>query len=190
MVESLVGQSSPHNLAWYPLLCRVVTPGRSPAGDIVHSLVLDVSPHSALNWESPEPNADVAPSPPPLPFGLPGPVSCPLSAGFPASAPAGLSVPCAHQVPGPEAGRSSRVTVAVVDTFVWQALASVAIPGFTINRVCAASLYILSSATRWPLAVRKWTTTALGLLAIPVIIHPIDRWVRPPAPEVAHSRQS
>lgn len=80
--------------------------------------------------------------------------------------------------------------MAVVDTFVWQALASVAIPGFTINRVCAASLYILSSATRWPLAVRKWTTTALGLLAIPVIIHPIDRWVRPPAPGVAHSRQS
>ncbi|XDA85522.1 hypothetical protein R6Z07F_015299 [Ovis aries] len=80
----------------------------------------------------------------------------------------------ARDVPGPEAGRSSRVTVAVVDTFVWQALASVAIPGFTINRVCAASLYILSSATRWPLAVRKWTTTALGLLAIPVIIHPID----------------
>uniref|UniRef100_A0AC11EM16 Mitochondrial fission process 1 n=1 Tax=Ovis aries TaxID=9940 RepID=A0AC11EM16_SHEEP len=83
----------------------------------------------------------------------------------------------ARDVPGPEAGRSSRVTVAVVDTFVWQALASVAIPGFTINRVCAASLYILSSATRWPLAVRKWTTTALGLLAIPVIIHPIDRSV-------------
>ena len=69
--------------------------------------------------------------------------------------------------------------MAVVDTFVWQALASVAIPGFTINRVCAASLYILSTATRWPLAVRKWTTTTLGLLAIPIIIHPIDRWVRP-----------
>ncbi|XP_012363549.1 mitochondrial fission process protein 1 isoform X2 [Nomascus leucogenys] len=84
---------------------------------------------------------------------------------------------CAHQVPSPEAGRSARVTVAVVDTFVWQALASVAIPGFTINRVCAASLYVLGTATRWPLAVRKWTTTALGLLTIPIIIHPIDRSV-------------
>ncbi|KFO23643.1 Mitochondrial fission process protein 1 [Fukomys damarensis] len=83
----------------------------------------------------------------------------------------------AGEVPGPEASRSSRVTVAVVDTFVWQALASVAIPGFTINRVCAASLHVLGTATRWPLAVRKWTTTALGLLAIPVIIHPIDRSV-------------
>ncbi|XP_012513449.1 PREDICTED: mitochondrial fission process protein 1 isoform X1 [Propithecus coquereli] len=84
---------------------------------------------------------------------------------------------CAHQVPSPEAGRSTRVTVAVVDTFVWQALASVAIPGFTINRVCAASLYVLGTATRWPLAVRKWTTTAIGLLTIPIIIHPIDRSV-------------
>ncbi|XP_032953204.1 mitochondrial fission process protein 1 isoform X3 [Rhinolophus ferrumequinum] len=82
-----------------------------------------------------------------------------------------------EQTPSPEEGRSTRVTIAVVDTFVWQALASVAIPGFTINRVCAASLYMLGTATRWPLAVRKWTTTALGLLAIPVIIHPIDRSV-------------
>lgn len=77
--------------------------------------------------------------------------------------------------------------MAVVDTFVWQALASVAIPGFTINRVCAASLYVLGTATRWPLAVRKWTTTALGLLAIPIIIHPIDRWVLLPASEIIHS---
>lgn len=83
----------------------------------------------------------------------------------------------AGEVPSPEAGRSTRVTIAVVDTFVWQALASVAIPGFTINRICATSLYVLGTATRWPLAVRKWTTTALGLLAIPVIIHPIDRSV-------------
>lgn len=103
-----------------------------------------------------------------------------------ASASAGLNVSCSCQVPSPEAGRSTRVTVAMVDTFVWQALASVAIPGFTINRVCAASLYILGTATRWPLAVRKWTTTALGLLAIPIIIHPIDRWVLLPAPGIIH----
>ncbi|XP_029941523.1 mitochondrial fission process protein 1 [Salarias fasciatus] len=69
------------------------------------------------------------------------------------------------------------VAVAVVDTFVWQALASVIIPGFTINRVCAASLYTLRKTTRWPLAVRKWTTTAIGLSTIPFIITPIDRSV-------------
>ncbi|XP_074150182.1 mitochondrial fission process protein 1 [Sminthopsis crassicaudata] len=77
----------------------------------------------------------------------------------------------------PETSKTTKMAVAVVDTFVWQALASVAIPGFTINRLCAASLYVLGRATRWPLAARKWTTTAVGLMAIPVIIHPIDRSV-------------
>uniref|UniRef100_A0A673YG44 Mitochondrial fission process protein 1 n=1 Tax=Salmo trutta TaxID=8032 RepID=A0A673YG44_SALTR len=49
--------------------------------------------------------------------------------------------------------------------FVWQALASVAIPGFTINRVCAASLYLLGRTRHLPLST------------IPFIIHPIDRSV-------------
>ncbi|KAJ8346903.1 hypothetical protein SKAU_G00283040 [Synaphobranchus kaupii] len=78
---------------------------------------------------------------------------------------------------GDNPGRTTRVAVAVVDTFVWQALASVAIPGFTINRVCAASLYLLGRTTRLPLSVRKWTTTAIGLSTIPFIITPIDRSV-------------
>ncbi|XP_043925894.1 mitochondrial fission process protein 1-like [Protopterus annectens] len=78
---------------------------------------------------------------------------------------------------GDEPGKTGRVTVAVVDTFIWQSLASVAIPGFTINRICAASLYLLARMIRWPVPVRKWTTTAVGLSAIPVIIKPIDRSV-------------
>ncbi|XP_034048484.1 mitochondrial fission process protein 1 [Thalassophryne amazonica] len=78
---------------------------------------------------------------------------------------------------GENPGRTARVAVAVVDTFVWQALASVIIPGFTINRVCAASLHLMGRATRWPLPVRKWTTTAIGLSTIPFIITPIDRSV-------------
>lgn len=78
---------------------------------------------------------------------------------------------------GEKPGKTARVTVAVVDTFVWQALASVAIPGFTINRVCAASLFLLGKTTRWPLPVRKWMTTAIGLSTIPFIITPIDRSV-------------
>ncbi|NXA38059.1 MTFP1 protein, partial [Eudromia elegans] len=75
----------------------------------------------------------------------------------------------------PAAERPARVGAAVVDTFVWQGLASVAIPGFTINRLCAASLRALAALTRWPPAARRWATTALGLAAIPVIIGPIDR---------------
>uniref|UniRef100_A0A1A7YLS1 Mitochondrial fission process protein 1 n=1 Tax=Iconisemion striatum TaxID=60296 RepID=A0A1A7YLS1_9TELE len=78
---------------------------------------------------------------------------------------------------GDNPGRTTRVAVAVVDTFVWQALASVIIPGFTINRMCAASLYLLGRTTKLPLPVRKWTTTAIGLSAIPFIITPIDRSV-------------
>ncbi|KAI3362313.1 hypothetical protein L3Q82_012626 [Scortum barcoo] len=76
---------------------------------------------------------------------------------------------------GDNPGKTARVAVAVVDTFVWQALASVIIPGFTINRVCAASLHVLGKTTKWPLPVRKWTTTAIGLSTIPFIITPIDR---------------
>ncbi|KAF6733199.1 Mitochondrial fission process protein 1 [Oryzias melastigma] len=78
---------------------------------------------------------------------------------------------------GTTQGRRARVAVAVVDTFVWQALASVIIPGFTINRVCAASLLVLGKTTKWPLPVRKWTTTVIGLSTIPFIITPIDRSV-------------
>ncbi|KAI1232866.1 hypothetical protein IHE44_0006046 [Lamprotornis superbus] len=94
------------------------------------------------------------------------------------SLPSSLSVPTLPLTPvSPQAHPQdpTRVGVAVVDTFVWQSLASVAIPGFTINRLCAASLALLGSLTRWPLPVRRWTTTALGLAAIPLIITPIDR---------------
>ncbi|NXY82278.1 MTFP1 protein, partial [Alcedo cyanopectus] len=73
--------------------------------------------------------------------------------------------------------QATRVGVAVVDTFIWQSLASVAIPGFTINRLCAASLALLGALTHWPLPLRRWTTTALGLATIPLIITPIDRTV-------------
>ncbi|XP_077479812.1 mitochondrial fission process protein 1 [Stigmatopora argus] len=83
----------------------------------------------------------------------------------------------AAAVHGDEPGQKTRVGVAVVDTFVWQALASIIIPGFTINRVCAATLHLLGRTTKLPLPVRKWTTTAIGLSTIPFIISPIDRSV-------------
>ncbi|NXH21292.1 MTFP1 protein, partial [Bucco capensis] len=85
--------------------------------------------------------------------------------------------PLSHQAHAQDPAKATRVGVAVVDTFVWQSLASVAIPGFTINRLCAASLALLGALTRWPLPVRRWTTTALGLATIPIIITPIDRSV-------------
>uniref|UniRef100_UPI00358FD89F mitochondrial fission process protein 1 isoform X1 n=1 Tax=Myxine glutinosa TaxID=7769 RepID=UPI00358FD89F len=87
------------------------------------------------------------------------------------------SLVCPVDGDGVGEGHRGRVAAAVADTFVWQALASVAIPGFTINRLCAGSLLLLSYTTRWPVPVRKWVTTAVGLAAIPVIITPIDRSV-------------
>ncbi|NWI53049.1 MTFP1 protein, partial [Calyptomena viridis] len=64
------------------------------------------------------------------------------------------------------------VGVDVVDTFVWQGLASVAIPGFTINWLCVASVALLGTLTCWPLC--HWATTTLGLAAIPLTITPTD----------------
>ncbi|CAL8087162.1 unnamed protein product [Orchesella dallaii] len=66
--------------------------------------------------------------------------------------------------------------IAATDTLTWQTLASVAIPGFTINRVCFMSLALLAR-TKLSLPVRKWTTTAIGLGCIPFIVHPIDKFV-------------
>ena len=63
---------------------------------------------------------------------------------------------------------------AVADTLVWQGLASVAIPGFTINRVCAFSGFILARTSGLSLPVRKMAVTSIGLACIPLIIKPID----------------
>lgn len=73
--------------------------------------------------------------------------------------------------------RNRRVGLAAVDVLIWQSLASVIIPGFTINRICAFSFYVLQRATKLPPATRKWTTTVVGLSCIPFIIKPIDHSV-------------
>lgn len=73
--------------------------------------------------------------------------------------------------------KRSRVGWAVVDTLIWQGLASVAIPGFTINRICTFTGVLLKRGVSWPGPARKWVTTAVGLLSIPIIIKPIDKSV-------------
>ncbi|KAF8381029.1 mtp-18 [Pristionchus pacificus] len=83
--------------------------------------------------------------------------------------------------------RSKAVAVAAGDTFLWQTLASVVIPGFTINRLCHFTTILLRKTTRLPPTARKWATTAIGLGAIPLIVRPIDSavemgmdsWIRP-----------
>ena len=56
------------------------------------------------------------------------------------------------------------------DTLVWQTLASVAIPGFTINRIVWASQRITTPPS-------VWAPTVCGLAAIPLIVDPIDHGV-------------
>ena len=79
---------------------------------------------------------------------------------------------------GDSEGALSKVGVAAFDTLVWQALASVIIPGFFINRVCAASLFAMGKTIpKVSLNARKWMTTGIGLGVIPFIVHPIDSMV-------------
>ena len=59
--------------------------------------------------------------------------------------------------------------VEATDTFVWQTLASVLIPGFTINRVVWAASKVTVAGSRLP------TLAVLG--SIPFIVHPIDHGV-------------
>lgn len=62
-----------------------------------------------------------------------------------------------------------------LDVLTWQSLASVIIPGFTINRICAATKYIF---LRTPVKKHaKWITVGVGLSSIPFIIKPIDEFV-------------
>ena len=69
----------------------------------------------------------------------------------------------------PPSGRSS--TLEAVDTLVWQGLASVAIPGFVINRVVWAAGRVS------PASALVWAPTAAGLVSIPFIVTPIDQGV-------------
>lgn len=59
-------------------------------------------------------------------------------------------------------------------TFLWQMIASVMVPGATINltvKVASKGLSMVKASP--PLA--RWGPVAIGLAAIPVIIHPIDK---------------
>ncbi|CAM1293157.1 MTFP1 (predicted) [Pycnogonum litorale] len=73
--------------------------------------------------------------------------------------------------------RYKKVFHSAADTMVWQMLASVIIPGFTINRICVMSLYLMRKTRVLSPMVSKWSTTAVGLGCIPLIIKPIDNFV-------------
>jgi mitochondrial fission process protein 1 len=66
-----------------------------------------------------------------------------------------------------------------LDTLVWQLLASVLIPGATINGIVriaqmAVGRYHNHTTTTTAAFAQRWIPTTFGLLAIPLIVHPID----------------
>ncbi|CAG9770155.1 unnamed protein product [Ceutorhynchus assimilis] len=76
-----------------------------------------------------------------------------------------------------EPNHKRKVAYTTADTLIWQLLASVAIPGFTVNRICALSNYAIKKSEILPKNYRKWLVTTIGLTAIPFIIKPIDKFV-------------
>lgn len=68
--------------------------------------------------------------------------------------------------------------VSTFDSLIWQSLASVMIPGATINAIVRASRYAVArSPVILPAVAVTWAPTAVGLGSIPLIIHPIDHGV-------------
>ncbi|KAL0818551.1 hypothetical protein ABMA28_008990 [Loxostege sticticalis] len=71
-------------------------------------------------------------------------------------------------------GRPRNVMIATGDALLWQTLASIIIPGITINRICAYSSRALSKYQKIPALARSCLTVGIGLASIPVIVVPID----------------
>jgi fission process protein 1 len=67
-----------------------------------------------------------------------------------------------------------QVFIAGIDTLIWQSFASVIVPGITINRLCALSLYTLKYTSKFPSKAHKLITAGIGLACIPFIVKPID----------------
>lgn len=86
-----------------------------------------------------------------------------------------------QQNPNSQAGAKNpqiEAVKATVDTLVWQSLASVVIPGFTINRIVWLAKKLTDSVDgKLPAPARKWAPTLIGLSFIPFIVHPIDEGV-------------
>lgn len=104
--------------------------------------------------------------------------SCAECRGPPATLDPGAGA--AVTIPATLGGGGGAVAVAetVAEVLVWQGLASVAIPGFTINRVVAGTTWLLNQNTSVGSGrLRAALPTAVGLISIPFIIFPIDRGV-------------
>mmetsp|Transcript_5682 Transcript_5682/g.8358 ORF Transcript_5682/g.8358 Transcript_5682/m.8358 type:complete len:168 (-) Transcript_5682:2562-3065(-) len=73
-----------------------------------------------------------------------------------------------------EIDSTREAALATFDTLLWQSLASVMIPGATINMIVKASRFAISRTSFLPVSVVKWFPTTMGISSIYFIIHPID----------------
>ena len=69
---------------------------------------------------------------------------------------------------------SNAIILQATDALVWQLLASVCLPGFTINRVVGLCRWVLPRLPIQSQQVIKWMPTVCGLATIPFIVHPLD----------------
>ncbi|XP_045468879.1 mitochondrial fission process protein 1 [Harmonia axyridis] len=67
-----------------------------------------------------------------------------------------------------------KVTIKGVDTLTWQMLASVIVPGYTINRICAISTYLIKKSNKVSNRACRIIVPTIALASIPFIISPID----------------
>ena len=72
------------------------------------------------------------------------------------------------------AGFKSKVVIDAFDAMVWQMLASVVIPGFTINRVVATTRWAMMQKGSNNPGLIKWVPVIAGISIIPFIVEPID----------------
>mmetsp|Transcript_10298 Transcript_10298/g.11832 ORF Transcript_10298/g.11832 Transcript_10298/m.11832 type:complete len:159 (-) Transcript_10298:847-1323(-) len=70
-----------------------------------------------------------------------------------------------------------KVALTCFDTLLWQTLASVLIPGFTINKVVKLTQYAVNHTAGGRTGFRMFLPTVFGLSCIPIIIKPIDEFV-------------
>lgn len=104
-------------------------------------------------------------------------IAC-LLMGFSSELTASCPYPVSPQdLPIQDPRRKTRIIITAGDTLIWQLLASVLIPGFTINRICFASNILLRRYTTMHCTRRNIVTTAAGLSSIPLIVRPIDHLV-------------
>ena len=73
--------------------------------------------------------------------------------------------------------RGIHTSIATCDAMMWQTLASVLIPGYTINMLVKASRFVVSRTMTQTGFAATWLPTAIGMASIPFIVEPIDKAV-------------